>query len=76
MSGLQPGADNRGHRRHHRLRLPLAHRWVRGCAYWLMLGRAGTALLAVGVLILIEREAWDGLRADIRQWWLTGAPPP
>jgi hypothetical protein len=43
--------------------------------YWLLLGIAGTALLAVGIVILLERERWDRLRAAVVAWWLEASVP-
>jgi hypothetical protein len=37
--------------------------------YWLMLGIAGLILLAVGVVLLLEREWWDRSRQRVMDWW-------
>jgi hypothetical protein len=37
--------------------------------YWLTLALAGMALIAVGLLLLLERERWDRTRARIARWW-------
>jgi hypothetical protein len=51
-----------------------ALRWVTGgfidVPYWLMLGAVGTALLAVGLLLLMQRERWDRFRLRVARWWL------
>jgi hypothetical protein len=39
--------------------------------YWLTLGVLGMVLLAVGVTLLLEREAWERARARIARWWQT-----
>jgi hypothetical protein len=38
--------------------------------YWLLFGLAGTALLAFGFLVLLERERWDRFRHRVVRWWL------
>ncbi len=51
--------------------------------YWLLLGIAGTALVALGLLVLLERERWDQFRSRAVDWWneashpggLLGPPP-
>ena len=42
--------------------------------YWLMLGIAGSLLLGGGVLLLLQRERWDALRASVGRWWIAGEP--
>jgi len=37
--------------------------------YWLLLGIAGTALIGFGLLVLLEREAWDRFRVAVVRWW-------
>ncbi len=46
--------------------------------YWLLLGLAGTALLGIGFLVLLERERWDRLRRRVMAWWSAAeaAAPP
>jgi hypothetical protein len=46
--------------------------------YWLTLGLVGMALLAVGLLLLLNREWWDAARRRIARWWLDvpGGPDP
>jgi hypothetical protein len=41
--------------------------------YWLTLGLVGTALLGVGMLLLLQRERWERARSRIARWWLTEA---
>jgi hypothetical protein len=43
--------------------------------YWLLLGIAGTALLLLGLLVLLERERWDRLRAAVVKWWEEASRP-
>ena len=43
--------------------------------YWLLLGIAGTLLLALGVLILLERERWDRFRVNVVDWWKEAQKP-
>ena len=38
--------------------------------YWLTLGAVGTALLGVGLLLLLQRERWDEARRSVARWWL------
>ncbi|HMS59630.1 MAG TPA: hypothetical protein PKA49_12350 [Tepidiformaceae bacterium] len=42
--------------------------------YWALLGVAGTALIAAGLLILSLRAAWDRFRLAVVEWWNTAAP--
>lgn len=47
--------------------------------YWLLLGLAGTLLIGLGVLLLLQRARWDRFRAAAVAWWeqsKPGAPPP
>jgi uncharacterized membrane protein len=37
--------------------------------YWLMLGVAGMLLVAVGIVVLFQREWWDRNRVLLREWW-------
>jgi hypothetical protein len=43
--------------------------------YWLLLGIAGTALLLLGLLVLLERERWDRLRTAVVEWWEEASRP-
>jgi hypothetical protein len=42
--------------------------------YWLLLGVAGTMLIAFGLLVLLERERWDQFRRDVVEWWNEAQP--
>ncbi|MFN0094016.1 MAG: hypothetical protein ACKVVT_04475 [Dehalococcoidia bacterium] len=44
--------------------------------YWLLLGIAGTALIAFGFVLLLERERWDRFRVRVVNWWQTNQRPP
>ena len=44
--------------------------------YWLLLGLAGTLMLAFGFLVLLERERWDRFRHRVVEWWIETAKPP
>ncbi|MFQ5381420.1 MAG: hypothetical protein ACE5EF_07345, partial [Dehalococcoidia bacterium] len=52
----------------------VAVRWVTGgyvtIPYWLVLGVLGTLLIAGGVVVLFQRDAWDATRERIINWWL------
>ena len=52
----------------------VAVRWLTGgfvdVPYWLILGILGTALLAFGTFILLQRELWEEWRDSARRWWL------
>ncbi len=57
----------------------VAVRWLTGgfveVPFWLILGLVGTALLGVGLLILVQRERWDRWRGDVARWWIDPPPP-
>jgi uncharacterized membrane protein len=42
--------------------------------YWLTLAVVGMACLGVGVLLLFQRERWDGARNRLSRWWLREEP--
>lgn len=44
--------------------------------YWLLLGIAGTALLSLGVLVLLQRERWNRFRERAVEWWSTAYERP
>ncbi|MCC7363011.1 MAG: hypothetical protein IT303_01465 [Dehalococcoidia bacterium] len=44
--------------------------------YWLILGVAGTVLIAFGFLVLLERERWDQFRLAVVRWWGEAVKPP
>lgn len=44
--------------------------------YWLTMGIVGMALLAVGTLLLLQRERWDRALGWISRWWLEAPLPP
>ncbi|MEZ4493790.1 MAG: hypothetical protein R3C29_10820 [Dehalococcoidia bacterium] len=58
----------------------VAIRWLTGgfvaVPYWLLLGIVGTALLAFGTFILLQRERWDSWRNTVQGWWLHTATQP
>jgi hypothetical protein len=37
---------------------------------WLVFGIAGTVLIAVGLLLLFQRERWERFRHRVARWWL------
>jgi hypothetical protein len=37
---------------------------------WIPLGIVGMLLLALGLLLLLERERWERLRRRVARWWL------
>lgn len=43
--------------------------------YWLLLGVAGTLLLLLGLLVLLERERWDRFRTAVVDWWKEASKP-
>jgi hypothetical protein len=53
----------------------VAVRWLlttNAVPYWLILGVAGMMLLAIGMVLLLERERWDRARMRIDRWWGEG----
>ncbi len=54
----------------------IAVRWLTsGSAevpYWLLLGLAGTALIAIAVVLLAQRERWDRFKDHCARWWIEG----
>jgi hypothetical protein len=56
----------------------VAIRWLvteSSVPYWLSLGLAGMALLGFGMVLLLERDRWDRLRARVRRWWSNNDRP-
>ena len=56
----------------------VAVRWLvaeSSVPYWLTLGLAGMALLGFGMLLLLERDRWDRIRARVRRWWTDDHEP-
>jgi hypothetical protein len=45
-----------------------------GTPYWVWIGLAGILLLTAGVLMLLERDWWDGARVRLSRWWLEAGP--
>ena len=43
--------------------------------YWLLFGIAGTLLLLLGMLVLLERERWDRFRLAVVEWWRVASQP-
>jgi hypothetical protein len=43
--------------------------------YWLLLGIVGTVLLALGMLVLLQRQRWDNFRHAVVRWWDEGSHP-
>ncbi|MSP23173.1 MAG: hypothetical protein EXR66_09270 [Dehalococcoidia bacterium] len=48
-------------------------RWLidtgRELPFWVTLGIAGITLLGLGVLLLFQRDWWDGARSSVARWW-------